>query len=157
MPTAGSNPTTAAQTTLTRRVIVVRCVHSLLMWSVHLTEFYKFNIEPHFNTRSMQWDITGIGSWSNSIFSGTNFFTLSLNNQTGSITTGGVSGTSSAGLYASFNYAKDSQHPTYQLIGDPSIPTPFNTNLMLWSKCWIWPIVLYRGHSVEQYVINLLI
>ncbi len=129
--TAGSNPTTPGVNTLTP----TGNSGSMCTFDINVTgpsdRIYTFDIgSTHYTGPCSgvllgsvpdQMDITG--------GSGTNIFSLTLNNAIGLISTGAYSGTSTAGKYASFQYLEGFPTPTFQLVGDPALPVPFTTNL----------------------------
>ncbi len=124
--TAGSNPTTAGPNILTP----VGNGGTMCSFNITVTgasdRIYKFFIGSTLYTGPCSGILLGSVPDQMSITggSGSNMFSLSLFNQTGSITTGSYSGTSSAGKYASFSYTDGG---TFFLFGDPTLP--FGTNL----------------------------
>lgn len=129
--TAGGNPTTAGINILTP----TGNSGSMCSFIINVTgpsdRVYRFTIGTTVYTGPCGGLLLGSVPDQMSITggSGTNIFSLTLSNAVGLITTGAYSGTSAAGKYASFQYLEGFPAPTFQLVGDPALPIPFNTNL----------------------------
>lgn len=130
LPVAGSNPVTGNTTTLTVTAPTTTCTFDIIVAAPN-DRIYTFKIGTTVYTGPCSGSLAGSVPDQMSITggTGTNLFSLTLNNQTGAIVTGNYSGTSLAGLYASFQYSEGFPTPTLILIGDPNLPSPLNTNL----------------------------
>ena len=131
LPVPGSTPVAGGiTTTLTPQVTTPACTIDIPVGAA-LDRIYKFTVGTTIYTGPCSGVLLGIAPDQMSITGGvgTNLFSLALNNATGLITTGNYSGTSLAGLYASFQYIEGLLPPTISWFGDPNIPFPLNTNL----------------------------
>ena len=130
LPVPGSTPVSGGiTTTITPQVTTPACTIDIPVGAA-LDRIYKFNVGATVYTGPCSGMLLGMAPDLMNITGGlgVNSFTLALNNATGLITTGNYSGTSLAGLYASFQYFEGFP-PTVSFAGDPNIPFPLNTNL----------------------------
>ena len=131
LPAPGSNPITGnITTTMTPQIGTSACTFDIPVVAPS-DRVYTFKIGTTTYTGPCSGALLGSVPDAMSITggSGANLFSLTLNNQTGAVTTGAYSGTSLAGKYASLQYSEGIPTPTFILIGDPNLPVPFTTNL----------------------------